>query len=174
MTRDSDINVGFTDRTEHASKYGADIFLSIHFNGNSSSLPRGSEVWVEPNEMRANGDSNANFSEDTDFGTRILISMAGSIPQGGRRPADGEPRPKGFEPPDSLSIPSDIYTDRSNRLRNEGTNPKSRACLAEVEFITNRQVEEALISGPQSDANRSALSKAMAGAVIKDIKVQQP
>lgn len=174
MTRSDDRNVGFGDRTQHSWAKGADIFLSLHFNGNISSAPRGSEVFVEPDEIRSNGCSNANYAQDADLSTRILTSMTRAIPGGGRRPADGVPRPKGFDPPESRSIPSDVYTDRDDRLRNTNTDPKSRACLAEVEFITNMQVEEALVSGPASSANRRTLSSAMARAAIRDIMIQIP
>ena len=65
------------------------------------------------------------------------------------------------------------YCDRMDRLGNEEHLPKSRGCLAEIEYITNPSVETALISGPESAINQRNLSNSMAEAILDDIMIQE-
>ena len=45
MTRESDINVGLSERVQMAKNWGADVFVSIHINSAISSSAEGAEVW---------------------------------------------------------------------------------------------------------------------------------
>ena len=63
--------------------------------------------------------------------------------------------------------------DRPDRLGNEGHMPKSRSCLAEIEYITNPSVETALISGPDAATTRRDLSDSFGDAILEDIKIQE-
>lgn len=47
LTRNSDVNLDLKDRAKVASNLGADVFLSIHLNGNTSASVQGTETWVQ-------------------------------------------------------------------------------------------------------------------------------
>ena len=47
MTRDTDINLGLAARAQVAAALNADVFLSIHLNGNTDPAIQGTETWVE-------------------------------------------------------------------------------------------------------------------------------
>ena len=49
LTRDTDKNLGLKDRAELARDHAADVFISIHFNGNDKQTVQGTEVWVYTN-----------------------------------------------------------------------------------------------------------------------------
>ncbi len=53
MSRETDIDVSLTGRTELANKYGADIFVSIHCNGFTNPAACGSEVYSFPGNAEA-------------------------------------------------------------------------------------------------------------------------
>lgn len=56
VTRDSDVNLGLYDRAHVARDNRADVFLSIHLNGNTKSSIQGTETWVY-NGTATNSDS---------------------------------------------------------------------------------------------------------------------
>jgi N-acetylmuramoyl-L-alanine amidase/uncharacterized protein YycO len=56
LTRQSDTNLSLADRADVARRAGADMFLSIHFNGFRDSTVDGSEVWVARNANRSSND----------------------------------------------------------------------------------------------------------------------
>jgi N-acetylmuramoyl-L-alanine amidase len=170
MTRTENRNFSLNSRSKKSKEHGADIFYSIHFNGFDPSTVRGSETWIEPSTPRPGspGHVNENHAQDSDFAARILNGMVNSIPGGSRRGVK-----EWKNPPTNTIIPTDTYADRPDRLGNEGVSPKSRACLAEVEFITNPDVENHLISGAASEANREKLVNSFADAIILDFKIQE-
>jgi hypothetical protein len=62
----------------------------------------------------------------------------------------------------------------NNRVsRGTGELPHSRACLVEIDWITNHDVEVELISGPNVAANRSAVIEAISAAIVEDIEHQE-
>lgn len=46
LTRDIDVNLGLSDRAGVANTNGAQVFLSIHFNGDSNPTTQGTETWT--------------------------------------------------------------------------------------------------------------------------------
>lgn len=46
MTRDTDANLSLSDRATVASSNGAQVFLSIHFNGDADPATQGTETWT--------------------------------------------------------------------------------------------------------------------------------
>lgn len=46
LTRTTDVNLGLRDRAAVAKNLLADVFLSIHFNGDDDSTVQGSETWL--------------------------------------------------------------------------------------------------------------------------------
>lgn len=53
VTRDTDIYLTLDERTDKANKWGADAFLSVHINANTSPSPRGFESYIYPNANSA-------------------------------------------------------------------------------------------------------------------------
>jgi hypothetical protein len=70
---------------------------------------------------------------------------------------------------EKTKIPTDSYADRADRLNNEGKEPKSRSCLAEMEWITNPDIETSLISGPQASVNFNNVVNGLRDAIIDDL-----
>lgn len=46
LTRNTDVNLGLAARAAVASNVNADVFISLHFNGDASPAVQGTEVWV--------------------------------------------------------------------------------------------------------------------------------
>jgi N-acetylmuramoyl-L-alanine amidase len=49
MTRDTDRNVGINARAKVARDNNAELFVSIHFNGNANATVQGTEAWIGAN-----------------------------------------------------------------------------------------------------------------------------
>lgn len=160
MTRDTGKNLGIADRAEFAAKHGADIFFSIHFNGNDSTKVHGPETLVE-----ATADGNINFAEDMNLAERVQAAMTFSVPNAQQPGERGYRGIKTYSPP-----PSGVYRDRN--LGNVEGYPASRACLAEIDFITNPDVERDLVSGEHARANQDLVTEALAHALVDDLLSQ--
>ena len=48
LTRNNDVNLGLANRARIAANNNADVFVSIHFNGNENPSVQGTESWVHP------------------------------------------------------------------------------------------------------------------------------
>ena len=48
LTRNNDINLGLSDRAKVAANNNAEVFVSIHFNGDNNASVQGTECWVHP------------------------------------------------------------------------------------------------------------------------------
>jgi N-acetylmuramoyl-L-alanine amidase len=48
LTRNNDTNLGLSDRAKVAAKNNAEVFVSIHFNGDNNASVQGTECWVHP------------------------------------------------------------------------------------------------------------------------------
>jgi len=48
LTRNNDTNIGLADRARVAARNNASVFVSVHFNGNTSPTVQGTETWVHP------------------------------------------------------------------------------------------------------------------------------
>jgi N-acetylmuramoyl-L-alanine amidase len=46
LTRDADVNLGLSDRATVANTNGAQVFVSIHFNGDANPAIQGTETWT--------------------------------------------------------------------------------------------------------------------------------
>lgn len=55
LTRSTDVNIGLKGRAEIAKENRADVFVSIHFNGDIDQNTQGTETWIDRN---ASGASN--------------------------------------------------------------------------------------------------------------------
>ncbi|HWQ77941.1 MAG TPA: N-acetylmuramoyl-L-alanine amidase family protein [Anaerovoracaceae bacterium] len=88
MIRTEDVYVPLYDRQDIANNLGASLYVSIHNNANSSSVPNGTEVYYRgPNDPPLNGISAVTLAENlqktisanlgvTDRGTKISTGLA--------------------------------------------------------------------------------------------------
>jgi hypothetical protein len=108
---------------------------------------------------------NVNHAGDLALAGRIQPALDASVPNA-QQP--GQPGYRGIK----QGTVSGVYRD--NRLGNQaGQLPHSRACLVEIDWITNHDVEVELISGPNVAANRSAVIEAISAAIVEDIEHQE-
>ncbi len=185
MTRTTDDNVGIAERANLAATNGADIFLSLHFNGDNNNTVYGAETAVR--RQRINGNSgyitNIHHAADRAFASRIQAALDNALPRARQRGMRGYRGVKDdIDIPKTLGVLRDKFLRRNsndnqavsattlNQLRNK---PLPRAALVELEFITNQTVENDLISGPNVAQNRENVISAMADAIFEDIRNQE-
>lgn len=154
LTRSGDTNLSLSDRAQVAETKNADVFLSIHFNGFNGSA-RGTETWIL---SEANG--NVNEHEDRELAQRVQTAMLTAIQQ-----FDPNARDRGVKDNQKLGVLNDIS------LGNTRVEHNTRACLIEVEFIDNPAVDELLNTGSSADTVRDTIAKAIAEAIIDDLRV---
>ncbi len=156
MTRTGDKNPWIAPRAAFARDNGADVFLSIHFNGHTNPSIHGPETWIEPT---ASG--NVNLAGDNALAGRIQpVLNAAQQP--------GQPGYRGIK----QGTVSGVYRD--NHLGNLAKQPPhSRACLVEIDWITNENVEIEPISGPDAATNRAAVIGGLSNAIVEDIEHQE-
>jgi len=152
LTRSGDNNLGLSDRAQVAEAKNADVFVSIHFNGFNGSV-RGTETLIL---SKANG--NVNEAEDRKLAERIQESMFIAI-----RKLDPAARNRGIKDGQKLGVLNDIS------LGNVRGNHKTRACLAEIEFIDNPDVDNLLNKTADSGKARDSIATAIAEAIINDL-----
>jgi len=152
LTRSGDTNLGLSDRAQVAEARNADVFVSIHFNGFNGSV-RGTETLIL---SEANG--NVNEAEDRRLAKRIQESMFSAI-----RKLDPAARDRGVKDGQKLGVLNDVS------LGNTRGDHTTRACLIEIEFIDNPDVDKLLNSGTGSDKARDAIAAAIAEAIVADL-----
>ena len=79
MTRTGDYDVDLLRRVEIARSHGGDCFVSIHFNGNESSRPRGSEVYF----LSMEGATDRNAAAVAERENRFIERESGAGVRGG-------------------------------------------------------------------------------------------
>jgi len=164
MTRSTDENPAIADRSHRAPDNGADILFSVHCNGETNISIHGPETWIEPT---ASG--NVNYGDETTgdrgFAARIQGALDANVPNA-QQP--GQTGYRGIKE----GTPSWVYRD--NNLENTANQPPySRACLMEVDWITNQNVEIELISGQNATSNQTSVIHAVATAIIEDLQNQE-
>ena len=157
MTRDCDINIGGVERAELARCKGADVFLSIHFNGSDTQATRGTATFV-----RANANGNVNRAEDVGLAQRVQTATVAAIPgtrdlgvQDDTRTAVGR-----------LAVLSDTSFGNTAALH------PVRSCLLEVEFLSNNTVDRIFNTAPNREALRTNVGQAIANAILADLTNQ--
>lgn len=160
MTRSTDVNPTIAARPQVAQNNGADIFFSIHFNGHTNSEIHGPETWIESLSY-----GNVNHAEDWELAERIQDALDGSIPDA------QHPHESGYRGIKEGAV-SGVFRDY-NLGNQEAQLPHVRACLAELDWITNRNVETSLISGPDAGPNRDVVVEQLAEQIVEDIEHQE-
>jgi N-acetylmuramoyl-L-alanine amidase len=151
LTRDSDINLGLTDRARVAGNHRADLFLSIHFNG-FDGRARGVETLIRPA-----ADGNVNHDDDAAFARRIQRAVVEAI-----RSHDAAVVDRGIKD-------QKLGVLRDAALGNTAENHPCRACLVEIEFIDVPAVDELLNTGSDSAAVRAHIAAAIRDAIIEEL-----
>lgn len=146
LTRETDKNLGLCDRAKVAKAKSADIFLSIHCNGFDKTT-RGTETLIRP------AVSNPKHTADKAFALRVQKAAFNAL-----KSHDGNAKSRGVK-------------DQKLGVLNRGClGAKPRGCLVEIEFIDVPAVDVLLNVGENSPQVRSDLAKAIAGAIIDDLK----
>jgi len=153
LTRTDDVNIGIAQRSKFAATHKADLFLALHFNGLDNPAVRGVETFFKEN-------GNLNLAEDKDFATRVNNSLFASL-----KSIDAQAKNRGVKP-DTASGPGSLALLRDDRLGNVNRPKKCRACYVELEFITNKRVDELLISGPNASQNVRTVMGNLASTLI--------
>lgn len=154
LTRKTDRNLGLSDRAGFAATHGADVFLSIHFNGFNGTA-RGTETLILSS---ANG--NVNEAEDRALAERIQREVFNAI-----KAHDGGARDRGVKNNQRLGVLKDVS------LGNSQGNHKTRACLLEVEFIDVPAVDK-LLNGADSAQVKREIATAIASAIAEDLRAR--
>lgn len=154
LTRDGDFNVGIADRAARAKAEGADLFISLHFNG-AQGTARGCETFYADASH-----GNVNLQADMAFAQQVQTGLLKGISAAGLTPKD-----RGIKP-DTASGPGSIGVLRDSSLGNVDNPKPCRAVLTEIEFIDHPDVDRVLIAGPGAVAARGALAEQLARALI--------
>jgi len=157
LTRDDDFNVHGSDRAQLARFTGADIFLSIHFNGGPAAT-RGTSTWV-----RANANGNVNRAEDVALAQRVQAAVFGAIPGGSDR---------GVQDDTASSHPTGLAVLNDNNYGNTAALHPIRGCLVEVEYLSNAAADAQLNTAADRETLRRNIAEAIAGALIDDLSNQ--
>lgn len=146
LTRDTDTNLSLSDRAKVAKSNNADVFLSIHCNGFNGTA-RGTETLISPKAI------NANHSADKALAKRIQKAVFSAI-----KAHDANAKDRGVK-------------DQKLGVLNEARlGTETRGCLVEIEFIDVPAVDNLLNIGPNSPRVRSDIGKAIANAMVGDLK----
>jgi len=148
LTRTGDVNLSLAARANVARDSGADLFLSIHFNGFNGSA-RGVEAFVRP----AN-DDNFNVDEDKEFAALVQKGVFDAI----------QARDPGTKDRGVKEMKLGVLRDSS--LGNTAANHPCRACLLEIEFIDVPAVDALLNTGPDAPAVRAEIASAIKDAIV--------
>jgi N-acetylmuramoyl-L-alanine amidase len=147
-TRKKDINLSLEDRAFKAKKNGADIYISIHFNGNDS----GKQVTGTESHAFKGNDSNYNYKEDSYLGL-MVANAAASVMKGNNRGVFGT----------ALDAINDKYLGNFN-----GYTP-CRATLWEGEFIDVPKIDELLNTGKDHHRMREDIASSISDAIFKNL-----
>ena len=155
MTRETDVNLGLTARTNVARDNGADILLSIHFNAFNATA-RGVETWIRrPTD-------NVNYNEDSAYAQRIQTSVFNAI--------------HGFDVNTSNRGVKDgglgMTSDSATHLGNTANYHPIRAALLETEFIDVPAVDQLLNTGANAGNVKQAVVNGVRDAIVDDLKHQ--
>lgn len=149
MTRTTDINLGLSTRANVARDNGADVFLSIHYNG-FDGVVRGTETLIRPS-----GNDQVNHGEDHALAARINNAILNIMPGPNRGIKDQV-----------------LGVLRDSSLGNTAVFHTTRGALCEIDFIDVREVDELLNTGLNAATNRSLVADAIRGGIIDDLENQ--
>jgi len=153
LTRASDSNLGLADRAKVARSKGANVFVSIHYNGFDGRV-RGTETLILSGQ---NG--NVNAADDRALAERLQSGVFSAL-----KDHDQGARNRGVKDNQRLGVLRDVH------LQNPRANLETRACLVEVEFIDVDVVDKLLNTGPNAKTVLLDVARAMAEAIAEDLE----
>ena len=152
MTRQTDVNLGLTERANVARTHKAARFLSIHCNG-FNKQSRGVETLI-----RSAADGNVNAEQDRAFAQRVQKAVFETILK-----FDKATKDRGVKE-QRVGVLNDAA------LGNTPQSKPCRACLVEIEFIDVEAVDKLLVTNTNAHEVRAAIASAMAQAIVDDIR----
>ncbi len=155
MTRAVDENKTGRRRAEVGKDKGADILLSIHFNG-ANAVARGTETLVLPRI------GNVNFDQDTALAQRVNDAAYNAI-----LGHDAGARNRGIKSERELAVL------RDGSSGNTADYHPLRSALLEVEFIDNESVDGLLSIDEGYEQVRQDICDAVADALLEDLRMNQ-
>ncbi|RYD75734.1 MAG: N-acetylmuramoyl-L-alanine amidase, partial [Verrucomicrobiaceae bacterium] len=159
ITRNNDATLANIDRPQRARDEGADVFLSIHFNGGGTTA-RGAETLIR-------GAANVNQGEDQALAERIQDAAVTAV--GFTR----TPGVKDYSPSDP-SQPSTwmVLRDDQQAFRNTTDYHPIRGCIQEVDFMSNPTALNAITDATNGPILRANYASGVSVALITDIENQ--
>jgi N-acetylmuramoyl-L-alanine amidase len=158
LTRSADVNVTGAKRAGAAAGNKARAFLSIHFNGSANAKVRGPETFY-----RAPENGNSNLAADLAFARTVHAGLVAGLRAAGLAGRDRGVRPDTLTALGALGVLSDARLGGG-----------CRAALCEIEFITNAEVDRALVSGVDAAAHRALLVSELAKAIRAALREAAP
>jgi N-acetylmuramoyl-L-alanine amidase len=152
LTRDRDENVAGAKRAALAREKNADLFLSIHFNDGDKRV-RGVEAFV-----RAKNKNEVKFGEDVAYAQRILKAVLNAYDALGSKTNDRHVKPDTETKLKGLAV-----------LNRANLGEKPLACLCEMEFIDNPDVDALLNTNAKADQNKDTIAAYVAKALVESL-----
>lgn len=157
MTRETDVNLSLSDRVAVATKHKADIFLSLHFNGDNDRSVHGTETFYKDPKNAYQ----ANAAADKALAQKVNQALFGAFAA-----VDPSAKNRGVKPdtmtrPKALGILNDPGPGSSGKM--------CRSVIAEIEYISNVAVDKRIVSGPNAEKNRDAAMLAVAEVLVKEL-----
>jgi N-acetylmuramoyl-L-alanine amidase len=151
LTRTADVNLGLAARANVARDNGADVFLSLHYNGFNAAA-RGVETFVRPAAA-----GNMNHAADIAFAGRVQTCVFQAIAA-----RDSDTKNRGVKEM-RLAVLEDAA------LGNTAAAHRCRAALLEIEFIDVAAVDRLLNTGPGAAAVRGEIADAIRDAILDEL-----
>ncbi len=174
MTRTEDEFINLGERSTIARDNGADVFVSIHFNSGPASA-RGTETFVQ---RATNG--NVNLGQDAALAALVQQSTVLAVQNQDAGGAHRQTFPENWvlndaqQPIPGVKTANFMVTqDGAGHNGNvQGYHPV-RACLIEVEFLSNATALESVkLTNPSGTAIRDAFGENVANDIFNDIQNQ--
>jgi N-acetylmuramoyl-L-alanine amidase len=165
------------DRARHAQNARADVFLSVHFNGNDDPTLRGVEVYFRDThdvhhrprvrDWNRGTARNPNPAQDIRLGQGILNAVDTAL-----KTFDSVSYMRTVRP-DTMSFKKALAPLNEEARGYGNTMPfhPVRGVLCEIEYISHPKVDE-LFNGVRQNEVRNRVAEKVASAIIQDIKNQ--
>jgi len=150
MTRDGDTNPSLAERAHKARDTGADILISLHFNGYDKKV-RGTETFYD-------GTGNYNTAEDQALAGRVNAAVFGSLSANDAGAKNRGVKGQGL----------DVLSDDS--LENSNSYHPIRAALLETEFIDVLEVDKTLNTNANASQVKQDIIDDLGDALIDDLR----
>ncbi len=173
LTRREDKHLSAMTRAAFAVEYGADVFISIHFNASHSHKAQGTRAYycsADHPEWEYVHFKNPYADRDRAFATLIANTISTTLQPYGAKPgsaqAIGDSKTDGGHLKDGYRILG--YARQDSHLY------KAVMILVEIEFIDNPEVAAWLLSPENRNPARKAVAAAITKAICDHLETDQP